>query len=79
MNNGLTGGAKAGYFFLGFFLSLIGFTIIWGVNKDRPTLAEALKFGIIGAWVSVVAGVVLSIALSSLVIAMLASYSGYAF
>jgi hypothetical protein len=52
----LSTGAKVGYFCAGFFLSLIGFTIIWAVNKDRATLPEALKFGIIGGWAAVVAG-----------------------
>ncbi|MDR1082448.1 MAG: hypothetical protein LBL27_01090 [Coriobacteriales bacterium] len=51
----LSGGAKFGYFCAGFFLSLIGFTIIWAVNKDRSTLPEALKFGVIGAWAGVAA------------------------
>jgi hypothetical protein len=73
MNERLSGGAKAGYFFLCFFLSLIGFTIIWGVNKDRPTLAEALKFGLIGAWAQVVAAILLYIAVGAFVVALLAS------
>jgi hypothetical protein len=52
----LSTGAKVGYFCAGFFLSLIGFTIIWAVNKDRATLPEALKFGIIGGWAGAAAG-----------------------
>jgi hypothetical protein len=71
MNDKLTGGAKAGYFFLGFFLPLLGFTIIWAINKDRPTLAEAVKFGVIGGWVCVALGIVLSIALGAIIGALL--------
>ncbi len=60
MNQGLTTGAKFGYFVLGLFLSLIGVLIAWLINKDkdRPTKSGALKFSIIGCVISF-AGIVL--------------------
>jgi hypothetical protein len=65
MDNKLTGGAKAGYLLLGFFLPLLGLTLIFATNKDKPTLAEAMKFGIFGAWSIVAFGCLLYIVLIS--------------
>lgn len=45
-----TGGAKAGYFALGFFLMLIGVLISWLVTKDKGEAVKGagLKFSLIG-------------------------------
>ena len=45
-----TGGAKAGYFALGFFLMLIGVLISWLITKDKGEAAKGagLKFSLIG-------------------------------
>ncbi|HBT95935.1 MAG TPA: hypothetical protein DEB24_07630 [Coriobacteriia bacterium] len=58
MNQGLTGGAKFGYFILGLFLSLIGVLIAWLINRDKDgvTKSGALKFSIIGCVISFVGG-----------------------
>lgn len=46
---GLTGGGKAGRFFLGFFLGLLGILIIWLMDKDDGLkLKDGVLFGIIG-------------------------------
>jgi len=50
----LTGGAKAGYFFLGLVLAVIGILIAWLVNKDKPVMKEAIKFAVIGFVVELV-------------------------
>jgi hypothetical protein len=44
----LTGKAKAGYFFLGLFLAVVGVLISWLMNKGRPTVAEAVKLSALG-------------------------------
>lgn len=45
-----TGGAKAGYFALGFFLMLIGVLISWLITKDKGEAVKSagLKFSLIG-------------------------------
>lgn len=45
-----TGGAKAGYFALGFFLMLIGVLISWLITKDKGGAVKSagLKFSLIG-------------------------------
>jgi uncharacterized Tic20 family protein len=53
-SSNLSGGAKAGYFALGFFLAVIGILIAWLVNKDKPVMKEAIKFSVIGCVVGVV-------------------------
>jgi hypothetical protein len=44
----LGGGAKFGYFALGFVLGVIGLFIAWLVNKDNPNVKTAVKFSVIG-------------------------------
>ena len=46
---GPTGGAKAGYFALGFFLGLIGVLVSWLMTKDKDPLTKSavLKFSMI--------------------------------
>jgi hypothetical protein len=66
MDKQLSAGAKFGYFCLGCFLPLVGHTIIWAVNKDQPTLSDAVKFGIIGTWSLLLMGVVTIILLAIL-------------
>jgi hypothetical protein len=48
----LTGKAKAGYFFLGMFLAVIGVLIAWFVNRGRPAATEAIKMSAVGFIVS---------------------------
>jgi hypothetical protein len=59
----LSGGAKAGYFFLGFFLFVIGILIAWLVNKDKePAIRNgAIKLAVIGAIVEFVLGIIFSV------------------
>ncbi|MDR0513829.1 MAG: hypothetical protein LBG81_01530 [Coriobacteriaceae bacterium] len=63
MNQELSGGAKVGYFALGFLLGLIGVLIAFLVNKDKEQKikSDALKFSIIGLVVTFVLGIVLSV------------------
>ncbi len=66
-NQELTTGAKVGYFALGFFLSVLGITVTWAMNKDNLALRNAVLFSIIGCWVqtilAIVAGVLIYAAL----------------
>jgi hypothetical protein len=55
----LTGGAKFGYFALGFFVGVIGILISWLVNKDNPSVSRiAIKFSVIGLASTVVLAIV---------------------
>jgi len=59
----LTGGAKFGYFALGFFLGVIGILVAWLVNKDNPGVSKvAIKFSVIG-FVSTTALVLIAVAI----------------
>ena len=57
-NQELTGGAKVGYFALGFFLSILGVTVTWAMNKDNLALRNAVFYSIIGCWVQTVLAII---------------------
>ena len=73
---GITGGAKAGYFALGFFLGLIGVLITYLVNKDKTELAKkgAMKFCIIGLVTVVVISVITTVGSYAYLMSMVGSY-----
>lgn len=72
----LSGGAKFGYFALGFFLALIGVLITWLVNKDKEQAlkSSAIKFSVIGCVVSIVFWIIVN---TVLVGSMMSMYGAY--
>lgn len=78
---GLTGGGKAGRFFLGFFLSMLGILIIWLMDKDDGLkLKDGVLFGIIGNFSAAIVGIILGVVFWVVIVAVVASdpslYSG---
>gem|GEM_PF-6308686 len=70
----LTGGAKFGYFILGFFLGLIGVLIAWGTTKDTPKSGPAIKFSAIGAGCMVGLSIVLTIIYFVVLVSVFSAY-----
>ena len=73
---GLSGGAKAGYFALGLFLTLVGVLIAYLMNRDKPaqTKKDAMKFAVIGLVVEIVLAIVMMVAFYGYLMQMVGVY-----
>lgn len=74
----MSGGGKAGRFFLGFFLGIIGLLITWAIDRDSPeeTMRDGLMMCLIGMVVSIAIGLVLLFVFGTLFFAALAVAMG---
>lgn len=76
MDQSLSGGAKFGYFILGFFLGLIGVLIAWLVNKNgyQEIKSGAIKFSLIGFAVTFVLNLIAAFTIWPVMFATLTAY-----
>lgn len=74
----LTGGMKFGWLVIGALMGIPGIVLAWLVNADKApqVKSDALKFAIIGFVIWIVLGILLSLAITGMVTAVVAGAMG---
>lgn len=74
----LTGGMKFGWLVIGALMGIPGIVLAWLVNADKApqVKSDALKFAIIGFVIRIVLGILLSLAITGMVTAVVAGAMG---
>lgn len=74
----LTGGMKFGWLVIGALMGIPGIVLAWLVNADKTpqVKSDALKFAIIGFVIWIVLGILLSLAITGMVTAVVAGAMG---